>query len=121
MTENRQRARRGAEMSGAGGGTDDGFFRPMLALAELCHSSLQSDAAARRPWRCRCACRPGELAAIVDADARRTTPFPAFRSAVVGAGGLEAYYLRLVRAAADRRAAGVHRRNRHAASILAFQ
>jgi len=78
------------------------FFRPMLALAELAPVD-ESCADERRlherlataPMR---AVDPSALAAIADADARENyVVFLAFRDAVVAAGSLEAYYLRLVR------------------------
>ncbi len=78
------------------------FFRPMLALDELAlvddscederrlHERLVADPA--------CAVAAAELAAVADADARENyAVFLAFRDAVIDAGSLEAYYLRLVR------------------------
>jgi len=78
------------------------FFRPMLELAQLAlvdesctderrlHEQLVA-----APMR---AVRADELAAIADADARENyAVFLAFRDAVIAAGSLESYYLRLVR------------------------
>ena len=75
----------------------------MLALAELApvdDSCADERRAARAPCRRADEGRrtPSELAAIADADARENyVVFLAFRDAVVAAGSLEAYYLRLVR------------------------
>ena len=80
----------------------DAFFRPMLDLAQL---ALIDDSCADEhrlheellgaPMR---TVEARELAAIADADARDNyAVFIAFRDAVVAAGSLEAYYLRLVR------------------------
>jgi hypothetical protein len=81
---------------------DDDFFRPMLDLAEL--ALVDDSCAGERRLRERLVAAPtrpvdaSELAAIVDADARDNYGvFLAFRDAVVAAGSLEAYYLRLVR------------------------
>ena len=80
----------------------DGFFRPMLGFAEL--APVEESCAAERRLHERLVAAPtigvdaGELAAIDDADARENyAVFLAFRDAVVAAGSLEAYYLRLVR------------------------
>ena len=79
----------------------DDFFRPMLELAQLALVD-ESCADERRlheqlvaaPMR---AVAADELAAIADADARENyAVFLAFRDAVVAAGSLESYYLRLV-------------------------
>ena len=79
------------------------FFRPMLDLAEL--ALVDDSCADERRLHDRLVEAPlrdvdaGELAAIADADARDNyAVFLAFRDAVVAAGSLEAYYLRLVRA-----------------------
>ncbi|HSC63939.1 MAG TPA: DUF6352 family protein [Caldimonas sp.] len=80
----------------------DDFLRPMLELAEL---ALIDDSCAderrlheRLVAAPRCDVDPGQLAAIADADARDNyAVFLAFRDALVAAGSLEAYYLRLVR------------------------
>jgi len=78
------------------------FFRPMLALAEL--APVDDSCADERRLHERLVAAPmsvvapSELAAIADADARENyVVFVAFRDAVVAAGSLEAYYLRLVR------------------------
>ena len=78
------------------------FFRPMLALAEL--APVEDSCADERRLHERLGAAPmmavdaSELAAIADADARENyAVFLAFRDAVVAAGSLEAYYLRLVR------------------------
>jgi hypothetical protein len=78
------------------------FFRPMLALAELAPGAESCDG--ERALHERLVAEPmrrvdePELAAIADADARANyAVFLAFRDAVVAAGSLEAYYLRLVR------------------------
>src|SRR4051794_37116019 len=78
------------------------FFRPMLALAEL--APVDDSCADERRLHERLVAAPmsvvapSELAAIADADARENyVVFLAFRDAVVAAGSLEAYYLRLVR------------------------
>ena len=80
----------------------DDFFRPMLALAEL--APVDDSCADERRLHARLVAAPmiaveaSELAAIADADARENyVVFLAFRDAVVAAGSLEAYYLRLVR------------------------
>jgi len=80
----------------------DGFFRPMLGFAEL--APVDESCAAERRLHERLVAAPtiavdaAELAAIDDADARENyAVFLAFRDAVVAAGSLEAYYLRLVR------------------------
>src|SRR4249919_786344 len=80
----------------------DDFFRPVLALAEL--APVDDSCADERRLHERLAGAPmiavdaSELAAIADADARENyVVFLAFRDAVVAAGSLEAYYLRLVR------------------------
>ena len=80
----------------------DDFFRPMLDLAEL--APVSDSCADERRLHERLVAAPmrtleaGELAAIADADARDNYAiFLAFRDAVVAAGSLEAYYLRLVR------------------------
>lgn len=80
----------------------DDFFRQMLALAEL--ALVDESCAGERRLHERLVDEPmrkvdaAELAAIVDADARANyAVFLAFRDAVVAAGSLEAYYLRLVR------------------------
>ena len=77
------------------------FFRPMLALAEL--APVEDSCADERRLHERLGAAPmmavdaSELAAIADADARENyAVFLAFRDAVVAAGSLEAYYLRLV-------------------------
>ena len=81
------------------------FFRPMLALAEL--APVEDSCADERRLHERLGAAPmmavdaSELAAIADADARENyAVFLAFRDAVVAAGSLEAYYLRLVRSGA---------------------
>jgi hypothetical protein len=81
----------------------DDFFRPMLALAEL--APVDDSCADERRLHERLVAAPmmavdaGELAAIADADARENyVVFLAFRDALVAAGSLEAYYLRLARA-----------------------
>ena len=78
------------------------FFRPMLAFAEL--APVDDSCADERRLHERLVAAPmitvdaSELAAIADADARENyVVFLAFRDAVVAAGSLEAYYLRLVR------------------------
>jgi len=80
----------------------DDFFRPMLAFAEL--APVDDSCADERRLHARLAAAPmiavdaSEVAAIADADARENyAVFLAFRDAVIAAGGLEAYYLRLVR------------------------
>jgi hypothetical protein len=80
----------------------ESFFRPMLALAEL--APIDDSCAEERRLHERLVAAPtrvvgaSELAAIADADARENyAVFLAFRDAVVAAGSLEAYYLRLVR------------------------
>jgi len=80
----------------------DDFFRPMLALAEL--APVDDSCADERRLHERLGAAPmlavdaSQLAAIADADARENWGvFLAFRDAVVAAGSLEAYYLRLVR------------------------
>jgi len=80
----------------------DDFFRPMLAFAEL--APVEDSCADERRLHARLAAAPmiavdaSEVAAIADADARENyAVFLAFRDAVIAAGGLEAYYLRLVR------------------------
>jgi hypothetical protein len=80
----------------------ENFFRPMLAFAEL--APVDDSCADERRLHERLVAAPtmavdaGELAAIADADARENyAVFLAFRDAVVAAGSLEAYYLRLVR------------------------
>jgi len=80
----------------------DDFFRPMLALAEL--ALVAESCAGERRLHERLLAAPmrpveaSEIAAIADADARDNyLVFLAFRDAVVAAGSLEAYYLRLVR------------------------
>ena len=80
----------------------DDFFRPMLARAEL--APVDDSCADERRLHERLLAAPmrdvdaGELAAIADDDARDNyAVFLAFRDAVVAAGSLEAYYLRLVR------------------------
>jgi len=80
----------------------DEFFRPMLALAEL--APVDESCADERRLHARLVAAPtmtiaaSDLAAIADADARENyVVFLAFRDAVVAAGSLEAYYLRLVR------------------------
>jgi hypothetical protein len=81
---------------------DDAFFRPMLALPELALAD-ESCAGERRlheslvaePTR---SIAGDEVGAVSDVDARGNyRVFLAFRDAVVAAGSLEAYYLRLVR------------------------
>jgi hypothetical protein len=78
------------------------FFRPMLARAEL--APVDDSCADERRLHARLVAAPmtgvdaSELAAIADADGRENyVVFLAFRDAVVAAGSLEAYYLRLVR------------------------
>jgi len=80
----------------------DDFFRPMLELAEL--ALVDESCADERRLHERLVAVPmaavdaRELAAIADPDARDNYGvFLAFRDAVVAAGSLEAYYLRLVR------------------------
>jgi len=80
----------------------ENFFRPMLGFAEL--APVDDSCADERRLHERLVAAPtmavdaGELAAIADADARENyAVFLAFRDAVVAAGSLEAYYLRLVR------------------------
>jgi hypothetical protein len=80
----------------------DDFFRPLLALPEL--ALVAESCAAERLLHERLVAAPtrpvaaAELAAIADADARANhAVFLAFRDAVIAAGSLEAYYLRLVR------------------------
>jgi len=80
----------------------DDFFRPMLDLAEL--ALVEDSCADERRLHERLVAAPtrpvaaSELAAIADPDARDNyRVFLAFRDAVVAAGSLEAYYLRLVR------------------------
>ena len=80
----------------------DDFFRPVLAFAEL--APVDDSCADERRLHARLVAAPmiavdaSELAAIADADARENyVVFLAFRDAVVAAGSLEAYYLRLVR------------------------
>ena len=78
------------------------FFRPMLEFAEL--APVVDSCADERRLHARLVAAPlsavdaSELGAIADADARENyVVFLAFRDAVVAAGSLEAYYLRLVR------------------------
>jgi hypothetical protein len=80
----------------------DDFFRPMLELAEL--ALVDDSCADERRLHAKLVGAPmgaieaHELAAIADPDARDNyAVFLAFRDAVVAAGSLEAYYLRLVR------------------------
>jgi hypothetical protein len=80
----------------------DDFFRPLLAFAEL--APVDDSCADERRLHERLLAAPmraveaSELAAIADADGRDNyVVFLAFRDAVVAAGSLEAYYLRLVR------------------------
>lgn len=80
----------------------DEFFRPLLALAEL--ALVDESCAGERRLHERLVAAPrrpvadAELEAIGDVDARANyAVFLAFREAVVAAGSLEAYYLRLVR------------------------
>lgn len=80
----------------------DDFFRPLLDLAEL--APVADSCADERRLHERLVAAPmraidaSELAAIADADARDNYAiFLAFRDAVVAAGSLEGYYLRLVR------------------------
>ena len=82
------------------GGTE--FFRPMLGLAEL--ALIDESCADERRLHALLSAEPtravtaAELAALADADARENySVFLAFRDAVIDAGSLEAYYLRLVR------------------------
>ena len=77
------------------------FFAPMLDLPEL--ALFDESCVDERRLHERLAAAPtgeiraGELAAIADVDARDNyAVFLAFRDAVVAAGSLEAYYLRLV-------------------------
>ena len=95
-------AREAAPKSGRWLAPSDAFFRPMLALAEL--APVDDSCADERRLHARLVTAPmiavdaSELAAIADADARENyVVFLAFRDAVVAAGSLEAYYLRLVR------------------------
>lgn len=80
----------------------DDFFRPMLRLPEL--ALVDDSCADERRLHARLVAEPtrsiagSELAGFADADARENyAVFLAFRDAVVAAGSLEAYYLRLVR------------------------
>ncbi|MEO5843826.1 MAG: DUF6352 family protein [Caldimonas sp.] len=80
----------------------DDFFRPLLALPEL--ALVDESCAAEHRLHERLVAEPArpiagaELGALADADARENyATFLAFRDATLGAGSLEAYYLRLVR------------------------
>jgi hypothetical protein len=92
-------------MTGRESKPDSDFFRPFLDLPEL--APIEESCAPERRLHARLAAEPmrtveaAELASVADEDARANYAlFLAFRDALVGAGSLEAYYLRLVRSGA---------------------